>query len=62
MVFVGINLIPMASFLTQIDWSAFFSNQALCFRKEALGTKLIGYASLLSFQTQQEQTVLYGRK
>ena len=57
MVFVGINLVPRASFLTQYDWSAFFSNQSLCVRKEALGTRLSGHASLLSFQTQQEQTV-----
>ena len=36
MVFVGMNLIPRASFLTQSDWSAFFSNKLLCVRKEAL--------------------------
>ena len=36
----------------------FCSNQSLCVRKEALGTRLSGHSSLLSFQTQQEQTVL----
>ena len=56
MVFVGINLVPRASFLTQSDWLPFFSSQLLCFRKEALETRLSGHASLLSIQTQQEQT------
>ena len=58
MVFVGINLVPRASILTMIDWSAFFSNKSLCVRTEALGTRLSRHALLLSFQTQQEQTVL----
>ena len=56
MVLVGINLVPMASFLTQSDWSAFFSNQSLCVRKEAMDTRLSEHASLLSFQTQEEQS------
>ena len=56
MVLVGINLVPKASFLTQRDWSA-FCNQSLCIRKEALGTRFSGHATLLSFQTQQEQTI-----
>ena len=54
---VGINLIPRNSFLMQIDWSTFLSNQSLCIRKEALGTRLSGHPSLLSFQTQHQQTV-----
>ena len=54
---LGINLVPRASFLTQSDWSAFFSNQSLCVRKEALGMRLSEHVSLLSFQTQQEQVV-----
>ena len=58
MVFVGINLLPRASFLRQSDWLAFFSNQSLCIRKETLGTSLSVHALLLSFQTQQERTVL----
>ena len=52
------NHVPRASFLTQSNRSAFFFNQSLGIRKEALGTRLSGHASLLSFQTQQEQTVL----
>ena len=37
---------------------AFFSNQLLCVRKEALGTRLSKHALLLGFKTQQEQTAL----
>ena len=44
MVFVGINFIPVAIFLMQSHQSAFFSNQSLCIRKEALGTRLSGHA------------------
>ena len=57
MVLVDINFIPRASFLMQSDWSAFLSNQSLCIRKEVLGTRLSRHVSLLSFRTQQEQTV-----
>ena len=57
MVLVGINLVPRVSFLMQGNWLTFFSNQSLCARKEALGMRLLGHASLLSFQFQQEQTV-----
>ena len=57
MVLVGINLVPRASFLMQIDWLAFFSNHLLCIRKDELGARLSGHASLLSFQPQQEKTV-----
>ena len=55
MVLVSINPVSRASFLTQSDWSAFLSSISV--RKGALGTRLSGHASLLSFQTQQEQTV-----
>ena len=48
---VTIYLVPRASFLMQSDWS-------LCIRKKALGTRWTGHASLLSFQTQQEHTVV----
>ena len=57
MVFFDINFVPGAIYLTQSDWLAFFSNQTLCVRKEELATRLSGHVSLLSFQTQQEQTV-----
>ena len=58
MVIMDININPRASFLTQRDWSAFFSNQLFCIRKEALGTEEQSSVSMhLSFQTQQEQTV-----
>ena len=57
MVFLGINLVPRAFFLMQSNWLASFSNQSLCVKKEALETRLNGHAPLLSFQTQQEQTV-----
>ena len=58
MVIVDININPRASFLTQSDWSAFFYNQLFCIRKEALGTgEQSSVDMLLSFQTQQEQTV-----
>ena len=33
MVFVGISFVLGAIFLTQSDWSAFFSNQLLCVKK-----------------------------
>ena len=56
MVIVGINLNPRASFLMKSIQLAFFSYQLLCIRKEALGIRLSGHASLLSFQTKQEQT------
>ena len=51
MVVVGINLVLSASFLMQSNWSAFFFNQLLCVRKEALGTRLSEHAFLLSFHT-----------
>ena len=57
MVFVSINLVSSASFLLWSDWSAFFFNQSLCIRKEAPGTKLSGYPSLLSFQTETQSWV-----
>ena len=46
MVFVDINLVPRASFLTHSDWLAFASNQSLCVRKEALGTRFSRHALL----------------
>ena len=56
MVIVDININPRASFPTQSDWSAFFSNQLFCIRKEALGTGEQDSVGMhLSFQTQQEQ-------
>ena len=59
MVIVDINLNPRASFLTQSDWSAFFSEQLFCVRKEALGTGEQDSVGMhLRFQTQQEQTVI----
>ena len=42
MVFVGISFIPRASFLMQANWLAFFSNQSLFIRKEALGIQAKG--------------------
>ena len=43
--------------MIDIKLSAFFSNQSLCVMKEVLGIRLSGHATMLSFQTQQEQTV-----
>ena len=43
--------------MIDINLSAFFSNQSLCIMKEVLGMRLSGHATMLSFQTQQEQTV-----
>ena len=36
-----LNLVSTASFLTQSDWLEKKADQSLCFRKEALGTRLI---------------------
>ena len=56
MAIVDININPRASFLTQSDWSAFFSSQFFCIWKEALGTGEQGSVGMhLSFQSQQEQ-------
>ena len=45
-------------FFHNTEWLISFLLQLIvCLRKEALGMRLSGYASLLSFQTQQEQTV-----
>ena len=57
MVFVGINLVPTAFVLMQSDLLAFFSNQWLCVKKEALGTRLSRHALLLGFQIQKEHTI-----
>ena len=53
MILVGINLVPRASLLTQ---SNCLSSQ-ISRGKKALGTRLSGHASLLSFEIQQEQSV-----
>ena len=58
MVIMDININPRASFLTQSNWSAFFSNQLFCIAKEAVRTGEQGLVGMhLSFQTRQEQTV-----
>ena len=55
---MDININPRASFLTQSDWSAFFSNQLFCIPKEAVRTGEQGSVDMhLSFQTRQEQRV-----
>ena len=36
-----LNLVPSASFLTQSNWLEKKADQSFCFRKEALGTRLI---------------------